>query len=256
MDRKYYQAYEDRYRDVYRQGVKYWSDFPWEVLEDLAGLDSFLEFTGARPGVHKFLEPGCGEGHLALALAQKGFDYLGVDLAPSALERARLRLSEAGLGERAQFVLHDVTDLTFLDEATFDFALDNKLLHMLVVDQDRRRYLASLRRALKIGAWVMFNELFREGAPDGPIHSFEQYLEVFKPDLTTIEERTAYNGGKETKVRIPKVPARPKDKDGYAREMEESGFELVRFHILKSYMGCRFYATVPQGSGGFRTFPS
>jgi SAM-dependent methyltransferase len=152
LERKYYEAYENRYRDVYRQGVKYWCDFPWEVLEDLAGLDSFLDFAGARPGAHRILEPGCGEGHLAVALAQKGFDYLGVDLAPSAVEKAGLRISEAGLGVRARFVLHDATDLSFLHEGSFDFALDNKFLHMLVVDHDRRRYLSTLRWALKPGA--------------------------------------------------------------------------------------------------------
>jgi len=249
MEKKYYRAYEDRYRAVYSQGVKYWSDFPREVQEDLAGLDSFLDFAKARPGVHRILEAGCGEGHLAVRIAQKGFDYLGIDLAPSALEKARLRLKEAGLEGRAQFVLHDVTDLLFLPGGSFDLAVDNKLLHMLVVDEDRQRYLAGLRRVLKPGSYVMFNEVYREGVYSGPVHSFEQYLSIFKEDLVTSEERTAYNEGKEVKVRIPRVPARPKDLPGYAREMEENGFRIVHFQVLQSYAGCRFYAEVQPGSG-------
>lgn len=242
--KKYYEAYEDRYQAVYRQGVKYWSDFPWEVQEDLAGLNSFLDFAGARPGIHRILEPGCGEGHLAVVLIQRGFDYLGVDLAPSALEKAQSRLKDAGFEAPGRFVLHDATDLSFLPAGSFDLALDNKFLHMLVVDQDRRRYLTSLRRVLKPGAYVMFNELYQDGAYSGPVESFEQYLEIFKPDLTTIEERTAYNDGEEVKVRIPRVPSRPRDRDGYTQEMEENGFHVVHFEVLKSYAGCRFYARV------------
>jgi SAM-dependent methyltransferase len=243
-ERKYYQAYEDRYRDVHRQGVKYWADFPWEVLEDLAELDSFLAFAGANPGVHRVLEPGCGEGNLALALVHKGFDYLGIDLAPSALEKARARFAEAGFSAEGKFVLHDATDLAFLPEAGFDFAVDNKLLHMLVVDSDRRSYLSSLRRALKPEAYVVFNEMHREEAYEGPVESFDQYLDAFKPDLTTVEERTAYSGGKQVRVRIPRVPARPRGQAGYTREMSENGFDLVHFRILKSQMGCVFYAKV------------
>jgi hypothetical protein len=78
-----------------------------------------------------------------------------------------------------------------------------------------------------------------------------QYLDVFKPDLTTVEERTAYSDGKEVKIRIPKVPARPKDKAGYTREMEESGLELVRLQVPpESYMGCRFYVRIPNPGSG------
>lgn len=242
MSDKYYRAYEHRYRSVYRQGVKYWSDFPLELQEDLAGLDSFLAFAGARAG-HRILEPGCGEGPLAVPLIKKGLDYLGVDLAPSALRKARLRLKEAGLQGRRRFVLHDATDLSFLPAESFDLAVDNRFLHMLVVDGDRRAYHAGLRRVLKPGSYVLFNqELYREGAHPGPVESFQRYLEVFRPDLATPEERTAYYEGREIKVRIPRVAARPKDRAGYVAEMEAGGFRMVHFEVLESGLSCRFYA--------------
>jgi SAM-dependent methyltransferase len=242
MGRKYYESYEDRYKQVYSQGLKYWSSFPEEVAEELGGLDAFLSYCEAKRGVHQVLEPGCGEGHLALALAQKGYEYLGIDLAPSAIDKASRRIAEAGLSHLAKFVLHDSTDLSFLPPGGFDLALDNKFLHMLVVDQDRETYLNGLHAALRPGSWVMFNELYREGAYAGPITSFDQYLEVFEPDLSTIEERTAYNDGVEVKVRIPRVPARFKDEAGYAAEMKRAGFALEHFQVLQTYMGCRFYA--------------
>ncbi|MGE5578899.1 MAG: class I SAM-dependent methyltransferase [Bacillota bacterium] len=243
---KYYEAYEQRYRLVYGQGIEYWSNHPAEVKEEVEGLEAFLNFCGADPAADRVLEPGCGEGNLAVLLTGKGFRYVGVDLAPSAIEKARLRLERAGLSGLTEFVLADATELSFLPEAEFDLAVDNKFLHMLVVDGDRERYLAGLRRALKSGAWAMFNELYLEDAYSGPVTSFEQYMDIFSPDLSTMEERAAYNGDTPVTVRIPKLPGRFKNEAGYRSEMERAGFEVVRFEVLQSYMGCRFFARAMQ----------
>ncbi len=175
-------------------------------------------------------------------MAKKGFQYLDVDIAPSSLGKARDRIEAAGLSLLARFLTRDAIDVSFLPASGFDLALDNRFLHMLVVDEDRERYLRSLHTALKPGAWVMFNEMYREGADDRPITCYGQYLEVYKPDLTTVEERTAYDGETEVKVRIPEVPARFKDEAGYRAELNRAGFTLERFRVLDTYMGCRFYA--------------
>lgn len=92
-----------------------------------------------------------------------------------------------GLSQTARFVLHDATDLSSLQTSGFDLAVDNKLLHMLVIDEDRERYLLALHKALKPGAWVMFNQLYREGTDDGPITSYEQYIEIYKTDFGAVE---------------------------------------------------------------------
>lgn len=172
-------------------------------------------------------------GHLAVPLARRGVRYVEVDLAPSALEKARLRFEQAGLSGLTEFILADATDLGFLPQAGFGLAVDSKFLHMLVVDGDRERYLSGLRRALRPGAWAMFNELYREDTYSGPNASFEQYMEVYCSDLSTVEERVAYNGDTPVTVRIPKIPGRFKDEAGYRSEMEQGGFEVVRFEVLK-----------------------
>lgn len=40
-------------------------------------------------------------------------------------------------------------------------------------------------------------------------------------------------------MRIPRVPARFKDQEGYTAEMRRAGFSLERFEVLDTYMGCR-----------------
>lgn len=284
--RKYYHLYEDRYKKVYAQGVRYWSDFPWEVKEEIEGLEELFgmfeaqtveraglshpldEEAGQPRGVpaegrrFRVLEPGCGEGHLAVQCLARGFDYVGIDLAPTALAKARVRIEAmagsldgretrgailSGLTTRSQFgraqlLCRDVTALSFLEPVSFDLAVDNKLLHVLVVDGDRRRYLSGLRRALKPGALVLFKEICREDAFDGPIETFEDYMREFAPDLVTEEERVAYNDGKEVKVKVTRVPARPRSQSGYVRELSEHGFQVLRFRALESDLGCRIIA--------------
>jgi hypothetical protein len=46
----YYAAYEDRYRSVYGQGVRYWTANPEELAEIKREIDSFLEEFRLRPG--------------------------------------------------------------------------------------------------------------------------------------------------------------------------------------------------------------
>jgi|GEM_PF-1454722 hypothetical protein len=89
---------------------------------------------------------------------------------------------------------------------------------------------------------VLFIELFREDAYDGPIDSFDEYMNLFAPDLTTLEERSAFNAGKEVKIKLAQVPARPRSKAGYLSELGRYGFEVLTFTVLESGMECRIIA--------------
>lgn len=299
QERKYYFAYEDRYRRVYEQGVPFWSAFPQELKEELEGLEELLRFyhehashagTCTRPATQvrpRLLEPGCGEAPLAPRVVSLGLDYVGVDLAPSALKKAKERL-EVSLGDgsspspwfskhgvtpvvssgrchdldsrqspvpvigpsgsgcrplgNAFLIQHDVTELTFFEPQSFDLAVDANLLHMLVVDSDRDRYLSGLSRVLKPGAHVLFMELFREDTDDGPVESFDEYMRIFAPDLVTVEERTAFKEGEEVKIQLTQVQSRPRSRRGYLEELGPSGFEVLAFTVLESGLECRIIA--------------
>ncbi|HVN56556.1 MAG TPA: class I SAM-dependent methyltransferase [Anaerolineaceae bacterium] len=88
--------------------------------------DPVLEL-GSRPG-GRLLDLGCGTGTHAIYLAKRGFSVVGIDFSPRAIELAR---SKAGQTlENLAFFVHDVTDLSFLDES-FDVILDVGCLHSL-----------------------------------------------------------------------------------------------------------------------------
>lgn len=94
------------------------------------------------------LDVGCGTGENALYLATRGFDASGIDLAPTAIARARAKAADRGI--RANFEIADALDLRSLGR-TFDVAVDLGLFHVFS-DAERVIFERSLRRVLRPGA--------------------------------------------------------------------------------------------------------
>ncbi|WP_454293920.1 class I SAM-dependent methyltransferase [Salana multivorans] len=89
---------------------------------------------GRRLG--RALDLGCGRGRFTAELARRGWDAVGVDLVPAAIEAAERDQSSSG----ARFVVADVTRLGEVDLGTFDLFLDVGCFQGL--DGSQRRDLA------------------------------------------------------------------------------------------------------------------
>jgi SAM-dependent methyltransferase len=107
------------YRFTYRHGRPRWDSVqPQAELVDLV--------AGRRRG--RALDVGCGTGTDALYLAQHGWDVVGVDFVPEAIETARKRAVDAGLSPR--FVVGDVTQLRRAGVGgPFDLIMDTGCYH-------------------------------------------------------------------------------------------------------------------------------
>ncbi len=219
---KYYRAYEDRYRRVYGQGVDYWTADPDEIATVIKHLNQFFQDTGITPGFGSIVEFGCGEGFLAEYLLSKGYSYLGIDLSPSALEKARHRVR----GYDSKFILGDITDLSDIQADSFDIGLDNFCLHMLVTDEDREKYLAEIHRVLKSSGRVWFHEMGQASQFREKIKSFEDFLAKHPMDLDTCEARPAYTPQGVMTVYLPRLCARFNNCDGYREEIEKAGLKV------------------------------
>jgi SAM-dependent methyltransferase len=96
---------------------------PWEraaratTASTGALLDREQEERSRPPG--RALDLGCGRGLHTAELARRGWQAVGVDLVPHAIEAARRRDIPG-----AHFVVGDVTHLTRSGLGTFDFFLD------------------------------------------------------------------------------------------------------------------------------------
>ena len=95
----------------------------------------------------RLLDAGCGTGENALLAAGRGADVTGIDVAPTAIARARAKASERGL--TARFEVADALDLGRL-RLTADTVIDCGVFH-LFGDEDRARYVASLAAVLRPG---------------------------------------------------------------------------------------------------------
>src|SRR5688572_3324191 len=104
----------DFWEQRYKEGRTGW---------DLGGPTSdFVELLESKeaPKPGKILVVGCGKGHDVLLFARHGFDALGVDFAPSAVEIGTQAARAAGLSESARFEQANVFDLPERYPAHFD----------------------------------------------------------------------------------------------------------------------------------------
>lgn len=223
--KRYYHTYEDRYASVYSHGAEYWTADPEEIRDTAAKLQDFLDRWALLPGQVRVVEFGCGEGHLAQYLIERSYDYRGVDLSPSALAKARQRVADLEV-KGDTFILGDITGLPVADDGAFDVVVDNFCLHMLVTDDDRRRYLATVRRVLRADGMAFFHENHTARPMCGPVATFEDFVSRggFTPGLS--DERTVYVDGAQRAIRLVRVPFRGQDEVGYRQELEEAGLAV------------------------------
>lgn len=111
----------------------------------------------------RIIDVGAGASTLVDGLLDAGYHNVTVvDLSPTALSLARARL-----GERASMVrwlAADVFDVS-LDHHAFDVWHDRAVFHFLTAPDDRARYVAQVRNAVRPGGMVIVATF----AEDGPL---------------------------------------------------------------------------------------
>lgn len=237
----YYLAYDRRYRDVYARGVQYWTAFPDELAEIEHTVGGFL--TAHVASAATIGEFGCGEGFVGTLIARSGFEYVGVDVSPTAVTKARERL--ATFGSTARVIQDDVTRLDDLRDASLDAALDVQCLHMLVVDADRRAYLRAARRVLKPGAVFQFALELVDPEVGLTIESYEQWCAIKGCDYDVAEARDAWEAGERITIYLRRVPARGRSLDGYREETSAAGFEWLESDARTTPRGATFAVRRP-----------
>jgi methyl halide transferase len=164
--------------------TKYLSnDTPWDKGEASPGL---LDWLAAHPDVPRgtVLVPGCGLGHDVRAWAAAGFTATGLDIAPSAVARAK----SAGLPARTDFRLGDfLADEPF---AQFDWLFEHTCF-CAIPPARRDDYVRAVLRWLRPGGHYLAVNYFipdTDGPPFGV--NREEIWARFSPHFRLIEEWT------------------------------------------------------------------
>jgi len=99
---------EDRVRwDAHYAGRSHERRDP-EAAQALEPPTLFGDARDLFPSEGRALDVACGDGLHSLWLAERGLEVFGVDVSPTAIELARSRAKQRGLGDRCHF---DVLDL-------------------------------------------------------------------------------------------------------------------------------------------------
>ena len=200
MDRKYYEAYDDRYRQVHGENLQWFDDSPspivGEVLERYAIKGSILEI-------------GCGEGRDAGFLLGRGYDVLATDVSPAAIRYARKRFPEFA----GQFQVLDC--LTESLPQKFDFIYAVAVVHMLVPDEDRNGFYRFIRDQLAPGGKALICTMGNG--------EWERQSDI----STAFEIQTRIHEPSGREVQIAGTSCRMVSWGTFHRELAESGLAIV-----------------------------
>ena len=127
MEKKYYAAYDERYKTVHEQ------EFSWFSDQNTPIVMQTVRKYGLNPGM-KFLEIGCGEGRDAKTVLENGYDLLATDVSQEAIAYCKNRFPEyTRCFEILDCLENDMEDC-------FNFIYAVAVVHMLVPDRDRNSF--------------------------------------------------------------------------------------------------------------------
>lgn len=144
----------ERWDRYYRDG----KTAPWDSGVAAEDLVTAVESGTIKPG--RAIVLGCGSGNNAIYLATKGFDVIGLDVAPTALGIAQQRAEKAGV--KVRWMLADVLNPPELEP--FDFIFDRGCYHN-VRYVDAKGFVKTVEKLSQPGTQIQILSLNRKGPP-------------------------------------------------------------------------------------------
>ncbi len=164
-------------------------ELPWDTGEPEPLLVEFVNSGGVAPG--RTLEIGAGTGTNAIWLAERGFDVIGVDISPLAVERATAKMDGRNL--RCRFATLDFL-ATPSPDGPFRFVFDRGCFHVFDEQEERERFVAHVAATLAPGALWLSLIGSTEGEPRDvgpPRRSAQEVVLAIEPALEIVELRSA-----------------------------------------------------------------
>lgn len=220
-ERKYYEAYDDRYRQVHAENLQWFSEEPSLIVSQV------IERFNILPG-QRILEIGCGEGRDARPLLNRGFNLLATDISSEAVSYCQKLDPDHAESYRVLDCVGGQMD------ARFDFIYAVAVLHMLVEDDDRAAFYRFIRGHLTPGGVALICTM-----GDG---TFER-----SSDISTafdLQERTHQESGKA--IKLAGTSCRMVSFPTFEAELKQSGLEILEkgFSPIETVSSEMMYAVV------------
>ena len=162
---------------------------PWDTGQPEPLLVEFVTSGGVSPA--PTLEIGAGTGTNAIWLAERGFDVVGMDVSPLAVERAHAKMEGRAL--RCRFAALDFLTAS-PPGGPFQFVFDRGCFHVFDETDERQRFAAQVVAALAPGGLWLSIIGSTEGPPrevGPPRRSAREVTLAIEPVLEIVELRSA-----------------------------------------------------------------
>lgn len=138
--KKYYHAYEERYKKIHGEGLLWFSKEPTPELID------WIEYYNISVD-NEICEIGCGEGRDALFLAEQGYKITGVDISDEAIRKCEELSKERKVN--VDWIVSDALHVSEKFNRHYNWIYSVGTIHMLVENNDRERFLKTINSLLE-----------------------------------------------------------------------------------------------------------
>lgn len=209
-NRKYYEAYEERYKVAHAHGVSWENDVSTPIVADI-----LKKYPIRQQG--RLLEIGCGEGRDARALLRCNYDLLATDISKEAIAYCQKQLPQYKEHFRVLDCLSDEWN------EKFDFIYAIAVIHMLVLDEDRQRFYQFIRNHLQENGIALICTM-----GDGKFKTQSDITQAF-----TLQERNHKSG----KMMVAGTSCRMVSWDTFDQEIAHNGLTLVEKGMTSALPG-------------------
>ena len=209
QERKYYHAYDDRYRQIHDQNLQWFHQNPSPIVAQV-----LQDFSISQQ--QKLLEIGCGEGRDAIPLLKQGFNLLATDVSAEAISFCQKAVPSFA----KHFQILDCIEDEPIE--TFDFIFAIAVLHMLVLDEDRNAFYRFLRKSLSPRGIALIGTM-----GDGTMERQSDISTAFD-----MQDRLHEQTGKT--VQIASTSCRMVNFNTFQQELHQNGFTILRQGITSA----------------------
>lgn len=214
MNKKYYEAYEDRYRQVHQTQNK-----PWAGYRPSLAIERWLKKYGANSS-SSILEIGCGEGQNAIYLMQQNYNLEASDVSKEAIRWCKEQAKLAKVDDNRFFVM-DILNNNL--DKKYDFIFSVAVLHMLVEDKDRQEFFKFVKNHLKDTGKALIVVM-----GDGKMTRKTDTSKAFELADRPFEDKM---------IKVATTSCRMVTWDQYLKEFKEAGLNVLEHYLDKTISG-------------------
>ena len=210
MNKNYYKAYEERYKETYKNNMLWETNEPTNLVLEIIKKYK-IDFKD------KILDLGCGEGRDAINLLNKGYNVLAVDYSNTVINKCNELTNNRYINNFKQFDL-----LVDKMNDKFKFIYSIAVIHMFLLDSDRNKFYEFIYNHLEDDGYAL-------------IISMGDGIKEYKSDINksfNITKRININNKKE--VNVVETSCNIKNKNNLIKEIENNNLKILSIDIVDS----------------------